>query len=229
MSSSENQYINHFKDLLVPIHPAGYPFIAGAAVIALLLALMSDFLGTLGFVTTALVAFFFRDPERVVPISSGLIIAPADGTVHSITDVVPPAALDLGTDPLKRITIVLKLTDVHINRVPVSGKVISSTHIPGMFLNPTLDKASEDNERNLLTIAADEGQKLGLVQIAGLIGRRVVCDVTSGQHVKRGERFGMIRFGSRVDVYLPKNTEVLVFNGQRMVAGETVIAQFVVV
>lgn len=227
MSFSEHPFLIHMKTLLVPIHPAGYSLVAGGLAVSFLLAMMSSFWGTLGLVATALIAFFFRNPERVVPIASGLIVAPADGLIYAMEDVVPPAALDLGSTPLKRISIVQKLTDVHVNRLPASGKIIASTYAPGIFADATRRQAPEENERHLVTMATDEGPSIGIVQIASVVARLIACDVTPDQHVKRGEHLGIS--GSRVDIYLPQNTEINVFDGQRTIAGETVIAQFVVV
>ena len=169
-------------------------------------------------------AYFFRDPPRVTPVGDGLVISPADGRVSLVVNAVPPPELALGTTPLPRVSVFMSVFDCHVNRTPVSGRVERIVYTPGKFLNADLDKASEDNERNALVIAADAG-RVGVVQIAGLIARRIKCWTKEGQAMNAGERIGMIRFGSRVDVYLPAGTIPLVSEGQTSLAGETVIAE----
>jgi len=210
--------------MLVPVHPDGHKFIAAAALAALLGFLVWDPLGWVAAGAALYVAYFFRDPDRVVPLRDGLVVAPADGAVSAIEIVEPPAELDLGSGPRTRVSITLSMFDVHINRVPVAGRIHRALHIPGQFLNPTTDKASEDNERRTLVIETPSGTRIGVVQIAGWINRRIVAFVDEGDSVAAGERFGLIRFGSRVDTYLPPGAAALVATGQRTIAGETVLA-----
>lgn len=213
-----------FKDFVIPIHREGWYFALCAAGITFLLTLLNPNLGWFGAVLTAWVIYFFRDPERVTPTQEGLVISPADGMVLSVTQTNPPAELALDEGAWTKISIFLNIFDVHINRIPIDGEIITSHYRPGLFLNASLDKASEDNERQALSIKTDKGVMIGFVQIAGLIARRIRCDVTEGQSVKAGMRFGLIRFGSRADIYLPSSISPLVIEGQRMIAGETVLA-----
>ena len=215
--------INSIRQQLVPIHPQGYPFIGAFALASLILFWLWTPLGWLGTVATLWCAYFFRDPVRVTPIADGLVIAPADGRVSLLVNAVPPPELALGTAPLPRVSVFMSVFDCHVNRAPVGGRVERIAYTPGKFLNADLDKASEDNERNGLVIAASSG-RVGVVQIAGLIAKRIVCWTKEGQEIGAGERIGMIRFGSRVDVYLPAGTVPLVSEGQTSLAGETVIA-----
>jgi len=215
--------INSIRSQLVPIHPQGYPFIGALALASLILFWLWTPLGWLGTVATLWCAYFFRDPPRVTPVADGLVVAPADGRVSLIVNAVPPAELELGTTPLPRVSVFMSVFDCHVNRAPVSGRVERIAYRPGKFLNADLDKASEDNERNGLVLAAPSG-RVGVVQIAGLIAKRIVCWTKEGQEIGAGERIGMIRFGSRVDVYLPAGTIPLVSEGQTSLAGETVIA-----
>ncbi|MCP8940070.1 phosphatidylserine decarboxylase [Alsobacter sp. SYSU M60028] len=208
----------------VPIHKEGWPFIAGFAVLALVLGWIWDPLGWLGWILTAWCAYFFRDPPRTTPVREGLVISPADGRVSQIVACVPPPELELSETPLTRISIFMNVFDCHVNRAPVAGRIVTIAYRAGLFLNAELDKASDDNERNGLVIETDAGARYGVVQIAGLIARRIVGFVARGQEVAAGERFGLIRFGSRVDVYLPEGVTPLVGEGQRAVAGETVLA-----
>jgi phosphatidylserine decarboxylase len=212
------------KAILVPIHRAGWPFIALFAAASLLLFVLSWALGILGLLATAWCAFFFRDPDRLTPTRHGLVISPADGVVSSIGMALPPDGLGLPERPRTRVSVFLNVFDVHINRVPVDGAVAGIRYRPGKFVNASLDKASEDNERNALRIDTADGTSIVVVQIAGLIARRICNWVRDGQSVRAGERFGMIRFGSRVDVYLPEGVAPLVAPGQRCIGGETVIA-----
>ncbi|MEZ5851147.1 MAG: phosphatidylserine decarboxylase [Hyphomicrobiaceae bacterium] len=211
---------------LAPVHRDGWKFVGIAGGLALLFWLLLPF-SLLAYVLlglTAYVAYFFRDPERVTPLREGLVVAPADGRVSSIEVIRPPAELQLGDEPRQRISIFLSVFDVHINRAPIAGRVVRSIYVPGAFLNAALDKASEDNERRSLVIAQPNGTEIAVVQIAGLIARRIVTFKGEGTSVGVGERFGLIRFGSRVDVYLPPGKTGLVAVGQRAVAGETVLA-----
>ena len=216
--------VNSIRSQLAPIHPAGYPFIGGFALASLVLFILWAPLGWLGTVATLWCAYFFRDPVRVTPIAEGLVVSPADGRVSLVVNAVPPPELALGTRPLPRVSIFMSVFDCHVNRSPVSGRVERIAYTPGKFLNADLDKASEDNERNALVVASDAG-RVGVVQIAGLIARRILCWTKEGQEMAAGERIGMIRFGSRVDVYLPSGTVPLVAEGQTSLAGETVIAE----
>jgi phosphatidylserine decarboxylase len=209
---------------LVPIHREGYPFIAVFAIAAVLLYLLWPPLGVIGALATLWVAYFFRDPARVTPLADGLVVAPADGRISLITRAVPSAELGLGTAALPRISIFMSVFDCHVNRSPVAGRIERMVYRAGKFLNADLDKASEDNERNALVIDAN-GARIGVVQIAGLIARRIVPFVRAGDAIGAGERIGMIRFGSRVDVYLPDNVKLLVGQGQTAIAGETVLAE----
>jgi len=214
---------NSIRSQLVPIHPQGYPFIGVFALISLVLFIIWAPLGWLGTVATLWCAYFFRDPARVTPIADGLVVSPADGRISLVVNAVPPPELALGTTPLPRISVFMSVFDCHVNRTPVSGRVERIVYTPGKFLNADLDKASEDNERNALVVAADAG-RVGVVQIAGLIARRIKCWTKEGQPMIAGQRIGMIRFGSRVDVYLPDSVRPLVAEGQTAIAGETVIA-----
>jgi phosphatidylserine decarboxylase len=208
-----------------PIHREGWRFIAIFAAVTLLLFWLGfQPLAWLGVILTLWCAYFFRDPERVTPLGDGLVVSPADGRVSAIETVIPPPELDLPREPMTRISIFMNVFDVHVNRSPVPGRVVKLTYVPGLFLNAELDKASEDNERQALTLEMTNGTKLGVVQIAGLIARRIVKFVGEGESLSVGQRFGLIRFGSRVDVYLPKSVAPLACLGQRAVAGETVLA-----
>lgn len=210
---------------LAPIHREGYRFIAIFAVLTLLLFwLVGDVLGWIGVVLTLWCAYFFRDPVRVTPVREGLIISPADGRVSAIQTVTPPPELGFGPEPRLRVSIFMNVFDVHVNRAPVSGRVVRMSYIPGKFINAELDKASEDNERQAYVFEQQDGTEIGMVQIAGLIARRIVPFVKPDTVVSVGERVGLIRFGSRVDVYLPVGQATQVAIGQRAIAGETVIA-----
>jgi phosphatidylserine decarboxylase len=209
----------------VPIHPDGYKFVAGVALATLILFAVAPPLGWLAAIATAWCAYFFRDPERVIPARAGLVVSGADGKIAAITRAVPPRELQLGTEPLTRISVFLSIFDVHIVRAPVGGRIVRSAYVPGAFLNAELDKASEENERQALVIESEKGRKTGLVLIAGLIARRIVTFIGEGASVAQGERVGLIRFGSRVDVYLPEGARVLAEIGQTAIGGETVLAE----
>lgn len=217
--------VNSISAAFVPIHREGYRFIAiFAAVTAVLFWLNLTPLGWLGVILTLWCAYFFRDPERVTPLRDGLVISPADGRVSSIEEVMPPPELDLPREPITRISVFMNVFDVHVNRSPLDGVIRRIAYIPGAFINAELDKASEDNERQALTLELPDGRLVGVVQIAGLIARRIVKFVNEGDRLMAGQRFGLIRFGSRVDVYLPKGVKAMACVGQRAVAGETVLA-----
>ncbi len=211
------------RTVLVPVHREGWKFIAIFAVIALVLSFIWAPLGWIGAILTVWCIYFFRDPERVTPVRDGLLVSPADGVVQSIGNAVPPAELGMGDWPRPRIAIFMNVFDVHVNRVPTDGRITALAYRPGAFLNASLDKASEDNERMAVRMTTSEGKDIAFVQIAGLVARRILCELFEGQQVGAGQRFGMIRFGSRVDVYLDEGMAPLVAVGQRAVAGETVL------
>ena len=216
--------INSIRRNFAPIHREGYLFVAGFFVATLILWWIWSPLGWLGLLATLWCAYFFRDPARVTPVGADLVISPADGVVSFAGFAAPPPELGLGMGPLQRVSIFMSVFDVHVNRAPVEGGIERIVYHPGLFLNADLDKASEDNERNSIVIAAPSG-KFGVVQIAGLIARRIICFTHEGARVSAGERIGLIRFGSRVDVYLPVNAQIVVGLDSRALAGETVIAQ----
>jgi len=208
---------------IVPIHKAGYIFIALFALAAALLAWLWSPLGWIGAILTVWCTYFFRDPVRVTPMREGLVVSPADGYVCSLGQFVPPPELGLGDQPMQRIAIFMSVFDCHVNRAPVTGRITRIAYKPGIFVNADLDKASEDNERNGLVIDTPEG-RFGVVQIAGLIARRILCFAHEQDTIGTGERFGLIRFGSRVDVYMPDHAVPLVGLGSKAIAGETPIA-----
>jgi phosphatidylserine decarboxylase len=208
---------------LAPVHREGLPFIGAFALASLVLFWLWSPLGWLAIMGTLWCGYFFRDPQRITPIRDGMIVAPADGRVSRIVNAVPPAELALGERPLLRVSIFMSVLDCHVNRSPSAGRIERIIHHPGAFVSADLDKASESNERNSFVIATAQG-RIAVVQIAGLIARRIVCFVREGATLGAGERIGMIRFGSRVDVYLPDGVRALVAEGQTAIAGETVIA-----
>ncbi len=208
-----------------PIHPDGIKFVAIFAVVTLGLFLLSSILGWAGVGLTVWCYYFFRDPERVPPMRRGLVVSPADGIVSLIEPAVPPAELGMSDEALTRVSVFMNVFNCHVNRAPIAGEIRSVAYRPGKFFNASLDKASVDNERNSLCIRLPDGQELAVVQIAGLVARRIVCFVKPGARMQTGERFGLIRFGSRLDVYLPPGVVPLVSIGQTMVAGETVLAE----
>jgi phosphatidylserine decarboxylase len=210
--------------VLAPPHPAGRPFIIGGVVALVLGLIFAHWLAWLGLIFTLFCLYFFRDPERVTPGRPGLVVAPADGRVVSIAAVAPPPELNLGDAPRWRVAIFLSVLDVHVNRMPVDGTVTAIAYRHGKFVNASLDKASTDNERNAMAIRLTDGRSIAVVQIAGLIARRILCYVHEGETLSAGVRFGIIRFGSRTDLYLPEGVRPLVAEGQTMIGGETVIA-----
>lgn len=217
--------IESLRLVLAPPHPAGRPFIIGGAAVAVVGGLLlGSWLFWLGVAFTLFCLYFFRDPERVTP-ERPAFVAPADGRVVSVAPAVPPAELGLGATPRWRVAIFLSVLDVHVNRSPVDGVVTRIAYRHGKFLNASLDKASDDNERNALAIRLPGGQEIAVVQIAGLIARRILCNVREGDRLRAGERFGIIRFGSRTDLYLPEGVKPMVTEGQLMIGGETVIAE----
>ena len=210
--------------VIMPIHREGRKFLAIFAVGTLILFLIWTPLGWIGVGLMVWCYYFFRDPVRVVPQRAGLVVSPADGVVSSIELAAPPAELELGAEALTRVSIFMNVFNCHVNRAPVAGRVARIAYRPGRFFNASLDKASEHNERNAMVLTLEDGRALAVVQIAGLVARRILCEVSQGAELATGERFGMIRFGSRLDVYLPQGVAPLVAEGQTMVAGETVLA-----
>ena len=212
------------KDVLVPIRREGWRFIGifGAATVVLWW-LWAPLLVP-GLLLTAWCVYFFRDPPRVTPTTAGLVVSPADGVVQMVQPAMPPAELGMGPEPLVRVSVFMNVFNVHVNRIPTDGTITALSYRPGKFVNASLDKASIDNERQSVRMTTADGRDIAFVQIAGLVARRILCQLASDQRVRAGERFGMIRFGSRVDVYLPGGVQPLVCVGQTCVAGETVLA-----
>lgn len=211
--------------ILTPVHREGYRFIGIFLAVTIILFISGfEALGWLAAVLTLWCAYFFRDPERATPLREGLIISPADGRISAVETVAPPPELDLGSAPRQRISIFMNVFDVHVNRSPVDGRLTRIAYVPGKFINAELDKSSADNERQAFTIEMEGGGRIGLVQIAGLLARRIVKFVSEGEEVQAGQRIGLIRFGSRVDIYLPDGQMPFVAVGQRSIAGETVLA-----
>jgi phosphatidylserine decarboxylase len=217
------------KDFLTPLHPDGWKFVAIFAAFTIALFFLAAPLGWVGLIATLWCAYFFRDPWRVTPQRAGLMVSPADGRVVSVGPAVPPAELEMGSAPMTRIGIFLNVFDVHVNRIPVGGQVRKLSYRKGKFFNASLDKASVDNERMAVRITPEDGAAdgtgdLAVIQIAGLVARRIVCKLRQGEQVVTGQRFGLIRFGSRTDIYLPEGWVPMVVTGQRAIGGETVIA-----
>ena len=216
--------VSSIRRQLSPVHPEGYIFIAAFFVAALALGWLWAPLGWIGAIAAGWCVYFFRDPTRVTPLRDGLVVSPADGIVSFSGYAAPPPELGLGARPMQRVSIFMSVFDCHVNRAPTAGRVTRVAYKPGLFLNADLDKASEDNERNGLVIEGIAGT-FGIVQIAGLVARRIVCFVSEGANLSAGDRVGLIRFGSRVDVYLPDRARILVGVSSRAIAGETVIAE----
>lgn len=212
------------NQILSYIHPEGWRFFGIFSAITLFFYIFSTFLGEVFFILSIWCLYFFRDPKRVTPTDKNLVISPADGVVTLIKEVIPPKEFGLSDEAVYRVSVFLNVFDVHVNRTPVQGKIERIIYYPGKFLNASLDKASEHNERNAMIIEMSDNKKVGVVQIAGLIARRIVSFVSQGDELTVGQRFGLIRFGSRVDVYLPHGIYPKVILGQRMIAGESVIA-----
>jgi phosphatidylserine decarboxylase len=212
------------RRFLAPLHPDGFKFVAIGVVATLLFFVVWAPAGWAAAVATLWMVYFFRDPWRVTPARPGLLISPADGIVTSIAAALPPPELGMGDMAVVRIGIFLNIFDVHVTRAPVGGRVAAMRYTKGRFVNANLDKASDDNERLALRIAAPEGPDVAFVLVAGLIARRIVCDLYEGQEVATGQRVGIIRFGSRVDIYCPSPYVPMVVAGQRMIGGETVLA-----
>jgi len=222
--SDRHSILDTITDSLAPVHRDGHKFVAIGLGVTLFLFFLWPALGWLAAIITLWIIYFFRDPDRVTPLRDGLVVAPGDGRISSIEKVRPPAELGIGDAERTRISIFLSVFDVHINRAPIAGRIVRSIYVPGAFLNAALDKASEENERRAIVIETPAGVTIAVVQIAGLVARRIVTFLGEGDSVGIGERFGLIRFGSRVDTYLPPGTTALVNVGQRAVGGETVLA-----
>lgn len=216
--------IDMLSTFIKPMHREGFKFVGIFAAVTLILFLIWEPLGWIGVGLTVWCYYFFRDPVRVTPTREGLFVSPADGVISLIEPAVPPEELGLGPAPMTRVSVFMNVFNCHVNRAPIGGTVTAVAYRPGKFLNASLDKASVDNERNGLAIRLADGRQIGVVQIAGLVARRILCEVKEGTVLATGERFGMIRFGSRVDVYLPDGVQPLVCLGQTMISGETVIA-----
>ena len=210
-------------NVLIPIAREGWPFIAIFGLASLILYFLYAPLGWIGLVLTLWCVYFFRNPDRVTPEREGLIVSPADGIVQMIAEVSPPEELDMGSEPVVRVSVFMNVFDCHVNRIPCDGRIGKLVYVPGQFLNASLDKASEENERQMVRIDLDSGAFIGAVQIAGLVARRIVCYLEEDQIVLAGERFGLIRFGSRVDIYLPHGAVSHAVIGQKCVSGETVL------
>lgn len=207
-----------------PMHPEGRRFVGIFAIITLVLFWLWAPLGWIGVGLTVWCYYFFRDPQRTTPSRAGLIVSPADGIVSLIEKAVPPTELGMSDEALTRVSVFMNVFNCHVNRAPIAGEIAAVAYRPGKFFNASLDKASVDNERNSVCIQMDDGRQIAVVQIAGLVARRIVCFVDKGQSLGTGERFGLIRFGSRLDVYLPNGVQPMVSVGQSMIAGETVLA-----
>ena len=217
--------VSMLSTFVKPMHPEGRKFVAIFAAITLVLFLLWEPLGWVGVGLTVWVYYFFRDPERVVPVQEGIMVSPADGIVSLLEPAVPPSELGLGSEPMTRVSVFMSVFNCHVNRIPAAGRITTVAYHHGKFLNASLDKASEQNERNGITVELRDGRQYGVVQIAGLVARRIMCWSKEGSDMQRGERFGLIRFGSRLDIYLPSGTEPTVQIGQTMIAGETIIAR----
>ncbi|WP_375326956.1 phosphatidylserine decarboxylase [Candidatus Tisiphia endosymbiont of Nemotelus uliginosus] len=218
--------MKQYSDFSRIIHREGYIFIISFAVVTFLLATFSNTLGYIGLIITMWCIYFFRNPDRFTPVDDDIVVSPADGVIQKISEALPPSELGFGDQEMIRVSIFLNIFNVHVNRIPANGKVLSLYYNPGKFLNASLDKASIHNERQSVLMETKAGQKIIFVQIAGLIARRILCDLEEEAEVKAGERYGIIRFGSRVDVYLPLKTPLCVSEGQTAVGGETIIADF---
>lgn len=222
-----NNFFDAVKMASFPIHKEGYKFILIFALATTVLALMSNLLGTIGFVATLWCVFFFRDPERVAPLGDSLVISPADGMVTKVEyDVEAPQDLGYGNKKFNKISVFLNVFNVHVNRVPVGGTVTKVSYQPGKFFSANAEEASTENERNSAVIKTADGTEVIFVQVAGLVARRIISELKVGQQVNAGDRYGIIRFGSRVDIYLPENVTIKSLVGQTMIGGETVLAKF---
>ncbi|KJS12119.1 MAG: phosphatidylserine decarboxylase [Hoeflea sp. BRH_c9] len=218
--------IDSVRNALVPVHREGYKFIAAFFAASVLLGFIAEPLFWIGLVLTVWCAYFFRDPERVTPLDDDLVISPADGRVSSVVRMTPPMELGLGTDEMLRISVFMNVFNCHVNRAPVKGRVVRKIHSQGSFLNAELDKASTENERSALVLETARHGEIGVIQIAGLVARRILCWAEQNEQLDAGERFGLIRFGSRLDVFLPVSARPMVSVGQMAIAGETMLAEF---
>ncbi len=221
-----NDLLDAVKLVTFPIHKEGYKFIIIFALVTILLTMLSNALGLVGLVVTLWCVFFFRDPERVVPLEDKAIVSPADGVVTRVEyGVEAPDDLGYGNKKFNKITIFLNVFNVHVNRIPLGGSVVKVSYKPGKFLSANADEASSENERNSVVVRTAEGEEIIFVQIAGLIARRIVSEIEEGQEVSTGQRYGIIRFGSRADIYLSEDVEIKSLVGQTMIGGETIIAK----
>ncbi len=211
--------------VMTPIHKEGHIFVALFFVVALALFYLFQPLGWIALILTGWCLYFFRDPNRVIPQEKGVLVSPADGTVCAVTEAVPPVELNMGEEERVRISIFLSVFNVHVNRTPAAGKITGLAYVPGKYLNAAATEASEENERKLIRMTTEDGHDIAYAQVAGLVARRILCDLEEGQAVTRGERFGLIRFGSRTDIYLDKDLVPTVSVGQTMIGGETIIAR----
>lgn len=220
-----NDLIDAVKMVTFPIHKEGYKFILIFAIVTALLAMLSNFLGLIGLVATLWCIFFFRDPERVIPVAENIAVSPADGVVTKVEyGVLAPDELGYGTKKFNKISVFLNVFNVHVNRTPVAGTVTKVSYKPGKFLSANADEASEENERNSVVVKTANGDEVVFVQVAGLVARRIISDLNEGQEVNMGDRYGIIRFGSRADIYFAEDVEISVLVGQTMIGGETIIA-----
>ena len=218
--------VDFFDKISLKINKAGYPFVGIFVFFTLILFSFSEFLGWVGFILSLWCVYFFRDPERVTPVDKNFFISPADGKILKILETYAPDILgDEKKQKFKKVSVFMNVFNVHVNRIPMSGKIVWLKYVPGTFFNASLDKASENNERMIIKIEISKNNYIYVVQIAGLIARRIKCDLNENQNVNVGERFGIIRFGSRVDLYLPINSPVKVLEGQTVIGGETIVAE----
>jgi phosphatidylserine decarboxylase len=213
------------KSFFCPIHREGYIFIAIAIVFTFLCSMVIEPVAWISAIITGFIIYFFRDPNRVTPEGKDLVISPADGVIQKIEDALPPEELELPNKSLSRISVFLDVMNVHVNRVPIAGKITGLNYRSGKFFNASLDKASSENERQSSVVTTENGDNIVFVQIAGLIAKRIICDLEVGQEVTSGAKFGIIRFGSRMDIYLPKHYEINAIEGQTMIGGETILAK----
>lgn len=221
-----NNFIDLLKMVSFPIHKEGYKFILIFGLATIILALLSDTIGLIGLVLTAWCIFFFRDPERIIPVEENVIVSPADGVVTRVEyGVEAPAEIGWSTKKVNKISVFLNVFNVHVNRAPIAGTITKVIYTPGKFHSANLDEASSDNERSIAVVKTKEGTEIAFAQVAGLVARRIVSDLKEGQNVKTGDRYGIIRFGSRADIYLPEDAKIKILIGQTMIGGESIIAK----
>lgn len=221
-----DNFFNLLKLVSFPIHKEGFKFILIFALVTVVLSLMNSTLGLIGLVLTLWCVFFFRDPNRIIPQEKGVLVSPADGRVTKIEyDVEAPTELGLSGKKFNKISVFLNVFDVHVNRVPIAGKVVKVNYNPGKFFSANLDEASAENERNSTVVETADKSQIIFVQIAGMVARRIISELKEGEEVTTGQRYGIIRFGSRVDIYLPENVEIKALVGQTMIGGESIIAK----